>query len=444
MVDFDAQPTRPSGIASARSAPRGNLGAPLNSGQKSPFPDFVGQVIAGRYEVLEPLAQGGMGAIFRVRHATLGRQLALKVLRPNYARRSGIIRRFEQEAQVASQLQHPHIIDIIDFGHTTDGVAYLAMELLEGEDLLATVRREGPLPWARLAPMALQICDALQAAHAAGVIHRDLKPANCFRTPHSGNPDHIKLLDFGVAKLLYGDEENGPITSVGQVVGTPLYIPPEAVDGTSANPKFDVYALGVTIYQLLSGKRPYAGKVSLELLKARALADPMPIRRVAPQLGISAATETVVMRALARNPQERYASAAEFADAIRQSLTSQATQVGVSRHQVMGAQTPTPMATPVSRNMPTPSGNSGLRTWNPPSNSSGNISRISSSGGNTILESGDGRLTPLVTPVPEKSPTSKGHRRALIVGALIALACVSAVLLALALYIRMNAPPPPT
>ncbi|MGB1017228.1 MAG: serine/threonine-protein kinase, partial [Nannocystaceae bacterium] len=232
------------------------------------------------------------------------------------------------------------------------------------------------------------------------------------------------------------------------VVGTPLYIPPEAVDGASPNPKFDVYALGVTLYQLLSGKRPYPGKVSLELLKARALADPMPIRRVAPQLGITVAAEAVVMQALARDPEQRYASASEFADAIRQSLTSQETQVGVSRHQVMGgppsAQMPTVESTPLDRNMPTPSGTSGLRTWNPPSKSSGSISRVSSSAGNAILDSGDGRITPLGTPLPEKSPTATSHRRALIVGALIALACVSAVLLALALYSRMNAPPPPT
>lgn len=440
MVSFDAQPTRPSGVASARSHPRGNLGAPLQAGQKSPFPDLVGTVIADRYEVLEPLAQGGMGAIFRVRHATLGRQLALKVLRPIYARRTGIIRRFELEAQVASQLQHPHIIDIIDFGHTHDGIAYLAMELLEGEDLLATVRREGPLPWARLAPMALQICDALHAAHQAGVIHRDLKPANCYRTSHAGNPDHIKLLDFGVAKLLYGDEENGPITSAGQLVGTPLYIPPEAVDGTSPNPKFDVYALGVSLYQLLSGKRPYADKVSMELLRARALTDPMPIRQVAPHLRIPMPAQDVVMRALARDPNQRFPTAKAVYEAIEQSMASQATVIGVQSHKVLSTGRPriqTPLPTPVSDASSSARSSSSQRRWVSPASSSGHHRAELTSGSNPLLESSGNRIATVSPPTRDQSPTSQGHRRAIIIGALIALACVSAVLLALALYMRM-------
>ncbi len=444
MVEFDAQPTRPSGIPSSRSSsrgqvPQGNLGAPLAKGERSPFPELVGKTIARRYEVLEPLAQGGMGAIFRARHVNLGRQLALKVLRPLYAKRSGIIRRFELEAQVASQLNHPHIIDIIDFGHTHDGMAYLAMELLEGEDLLATVRREGPLPWQRLAPMALQICDALHAAHGAGVIHRDLKPANCYRIHHAGNPDHIKLLDFGVAKLLYGDEENGPITSVGQVVGTPLYIPPEAVDGERPNPKFDVYALGVTLYQLLSGKRPYADKVSLELLRARALSDPMPLRDVAPHLRIPAAAETVVMRALARNPVDRFATAAEVAESVSQSLHSQETVVGVRSHQVLGAErarSPTPLPTPASSGV-SPASSSARGRWVSPSTVSGSTSQVAPHGYNPILESSGNRISTISPPTPDPVPESHGHRRALIIGALSALACVALILLGLVLYTRV-------
>ncbi|MCA9714188.1 MAG: protein kinase [Myxococcales bacterium] len=283
--------------------------------------NLVGQVIAERYRVLEPLTRGGMGAIYRAEHVTIGRPLALKVLRPKFSKNSKVMLRFLQEARVTSQIRQENIIDIIDFGQTPDGLAYLAMELLEGEDLLQTLKRDGPLPWARLGPMVLQICAALNAAHELGVIHRDMKPANCFRIQHAGNPDFIKVLDFGVAKLLYGDANDKPITTAGTVVGTPMYLPPEVVNGASPTPQFDVYALGITMYQLLTGRRPFRGKVSLDLLKAAAFNDPIPPSQVRKDIRVAPDVEAVILQAIHRDPKHRYRSAQALAAAVMETLS---------------------------------------------------------------------------------------------------------------------------
>ncbi|MCA9694702.1 MAG: serine/threonine-protein kinase [Nannocystaceae bacterium] len=277
---------------------------------------LIGRVFADRYRIIEPISRGGMGAIFRAEHVTIGRPLALKVLRPKFSKDSDVMLRFLQEARVTSQIRQENVVDIIDFGHTPDGLAYLAMELLEGEDLRATLHRDGPLPWPRLAPMVLQICAALEAAHGMGVIHRDMKPANCFRIHHAGNPDFIKVLDFGVAKLLYGIDSERPITTAGQVIGTPLYLPPEVAMGASPTPQFDIYALGVTMYQLLTGERPYKGKVSLNMLRDSALSDPTLPREVNPDVEIAPEVEAIVVKAMHRDPKQRYRSARELAAAV--------------------------------------------------------------------------------------------------------------------------------
>ncbi len=342
----------------------GAWGAPTRAsrGSDEGTLNLVGQVIAERYRVLAPLSRGGMGAIYRAEHVTIGRPLALKVLRPKFSKNSKVMRRFLQEAQVTSQIRQENIIDIIDFGETPDGLAYLAMELLEGEDLLQTLKRDGPLPWARLGPMVLQICAALDAAHELGVIHRDMKPANCFRIQHAGNPDFIKVLDFGVAKLLYGDGQDKPITTAGTVVGTPLYLPPEVVSGATPTPQFDVYALGITMYQLLTGRRPFRGKVSLELLKTAAFNDPIPPSQVSRHVRVAPEVEGVILQAIQRDPAKRYHSAQALATAVMATLSQQ---------DAPGAwATPYTRAAAATRRPPPPAASAASGAWTQPSNPS--------------------------------------------------------------------------
>ncbi|MEZ4453797.1 MAG: serine/threonine-protein kinase [Nannocystaceae bacterium] len=167
-----------------------------------PPPNLVGTILAERYQLLKCIAEGGMGMVYLAEHITIGRRLAVKVLSADLGNSPEVVQRFLGEARAASMIQHEHIVDIIDFGYTAQGQAFLAMEYLEGEDLATTLDREKRLPWHRLRRMVLQMCRALHAAHEKGVIHRDMKPDNCFRIKRGGNADFIKLLDFGIAKVM--------------------------------------------------------------------------------------------------------------------------------------------------------------------------------------------------------------------------------------------------
>ncbi len=259
------------------------------------------------------LGRGGMGSVYLLVD-TLGRRRALKLLRRELVASQEHVERFTREAAAARHCAHPNVIEVIDTGFLADGRAYILMEYLTGEDLAATLRREIRLPWARVRHIALQICDALAVAHDRGIVHRDLKPGNCFRITRADDPDFIKVLDFGVAKLL--DRSYETLTRPGELVGTPRYMAPEQIEGRPIDFRADVYALGAMLYHMLTGQTAAIGSSNLEIIYSVMMRPPEPFAVVAPDLVLPGGVWPVVARAMARDPAQRFASMQAFAAAL--------------------------------------------------------------------------------------------------------------------------------
>jgi eukaryotic-like serine/threonine-protein kinase len=271
----------------------------------------VGQVISGKYKLLRLLGDGGMGSVFEAEHLTLGTHVAIKVLHGELARRPGIAERFLQEARVSAQIKSPHVVQVVDVDRTPDGVAYLVMELLQGEPLSSVVKRERRLPVATAFEYAAQILMALEAAHALGVIHRDLKPDNVFVTFLGGKPV-LKLIDFGIAKLKTaqaGQTKN--LTVAGMLMGTPEYMAPEqAYSADKVDVRADLYAVGVMLYEMLSGEPPASANDPRVLILKIERGEVTPLVQAAP--GIRPEIAGFVHRAMAPRPELRFANATEM------------------------------------------------------------------------------------------------------------------------------------
>ena len=268
------------------------------------YDDLVGKVVQNRYEVVRRLGAGGMGVVFLARHIHLDKHFALKIISPRFLDDPQIGQRFLLEARAASKIDHPNVVNITDFGPPEEGPAFFAMEYLEGEDLARLLAREGPLPWQRALPIASQIARALAAAHARGVIHRDIKPQNCLRVTRDDNPDFIKVLDFGLAKVLTATGK-----SAWTVGGSPGYIAPEIYRGGRTDHRVDIFALGALLHTLLLGRLPAQTPADVEL-PAHApvlhLADlPAPLREL-------------LARCLADDPDHRPADAETLLAALDQ------------------------------------------------------------------------------------------------------------------------------
>ena len=277
----------------------------------------VGTKLAGRYKICERIGVGGMSQVYRAEHTTITRQLAIKVLSGEFTRRPDVVVRFLQEARAASQVAHENVVEVTDFGETEDGRPFIVMEYLEGESLAATLLAEGPFSWGRTRGILLQILAALEAAHSRRVIHRDMKPGNCFRIRRHGTDDFIKVLDFGIAKVLREDGTGISLTAQGTVMGTPDYMSPEQCRGTKVDPRADLYALGVMAYEMLSGRLPFAAKHPVDVMHMHVFEEAPPIPEIAPDAEVPSAAMKVVKRAMAKEPDERFASAAAFAEAVR-------------------------------------------------------------------------------------------------------------------------------
>ncbi|MEO0326185.1 MAG: serine/threonine-protein kinase, partial [Myxococcota bacterium] len=258
---------------------------------------LLGTVVDGRYRVEAVIGEGGMGVVYGVTHVTLGKRFALKVLRRDYARDETVVERFVREAQAATSIGHESIVDIHDFGRLPDASTYFVMELLEGETLTARIRR-GPLEPEEMLRTTRQIASALSAAHASGIVHRDLKPDNVHLVPRGNDPPTVKVLDFGIAKV---GGAHGKLTRTGTVFGTPYYMSPEQAAGQSVDGRTDVYALGVLVYEMLTGQVPFDGDTFMGILSKQMFEAP-------PSLvasGIDPGLAEAVSRALAKRPEER-------------------------------------------------------------------------------------------------------------------------------------------
>ncbi|MCB9554534.1 MAG: serine/threonine protein kinase [Deltaproteobacteria bacterium] len=284
---------------------------------------WLGQTLAGRYTLLRPLGRGGMATVYLARHELLKKHVAVKLLRDDIAVSEASFSRFRREAMAAASIGDPHIVDITDCDFTEDGRVFIVMEWLQGADLRVTLRASGPMPPGRAVAIARQVLRGLIAAHAQGIIHRDLKAENVFLSQRDGG-DFVKLLDFGISKMTHppdgesGSDDEPPLyTSTGVVIGTPQYIAPEQAHGDrDVDERADIYALGVMLYEMLTGELPFTGKSALDVVMKHVQEQPVPPRRRKPELGIPVQLERIVLRAMQKERADRYPSAAEMLRAL--------------------------------------------------------------------------------------------------------------------------------
>lgn len=290
---------------------------PLRPGASPPESDpsrLIGAEVAGRYRVERLLAGGSMGHVYEAVQRPFGRSVALKILSVDRQRIDPRFhKRFRREASVASQLSHPNIVTIYDFGTTEGGDVYMAMEFLPGRPLSRVLQEAGTLPARRALNVAIQVGRALRRAHRVGVVHRDLKPANIIVMPDEDDLDFVKVLDFGLVKMfsdtegVWGDTfSEEQLTTAGAMLGTPGYMAPEQAIGETVDTRADTYALGVVLFHMLTGRLPFRAKTVREIVSQQVTQSTPQITQVAPDLAVGPSVEPILNRCLARSPHDRY------------------------------------------------------------------------------------------------------------------------------------------
>lgn len=306
--------------------------SPSSSAPKDPR---IGEIINDKYRIDRKLGEGGMGAVYQGEHTLIGRQVAIKLLRPEIAQEEQLLTRFQREARAATSIGHDHIVDVTDMGKLDDGSAYMVLEYLDGRELGDDMAQER-LPIERLVHIVVQVCDALAAAHDLGIIHRDLKPANIFLINKAGDPDFVKVLDFGVAKARGEEGQNETLTQTGIALGTPAYMAPEQAQNVKAiDHRADIYSLGVIMYEALSGCRPFSGESFVQLMVSVVCDEPPSLKTMRPDLPDE--LTSLIDRLLSKNPDDRVADCRELAALL-------APFAGLEPASVRAALTPTPKA----------------------------------------------------------------------------------------------------
>jgi serine/threonine protein kinase len=269
---------------------------------------MIGTQFAGKYKIIKKLGEGGMGSVYQAVQNPIDRMVAIKVLLGKLAQDEVAVKRFEQEARAVSKMQHPNTVTIFDYGTTDDDRLYIVMEFLRGKTLSDALRASaGGIEERRTIHIIRQVCASLGDAHAAGIIHRDLKPDNIFLTEMGGSKDWVKVLDFGVAKM--ADAEGAStLTQTGMIFGTPKYMSPEQAEGKPIDFRADIYAIGVVMYELLTGRPPFLADTPVALLLKHIAEQPRPFRVLRPDIAVSPEIEAIVMKSLAKAPDDRYSS----------------------------------------------------------------------------------------------------------------------------------------
>ncbi|MCG8421769.1 MAG: protein kinase [Proteobacteria bacterium] len=288
-----------------------------------PRDTLAGRVLDGRYRLDARIGRGGMGSVYRGRHLMMDRDVAIKVLRPDVAEDPTAVRRFAREAKSTFRFDHPNCVRVTDFGVADQELLFLVMEYLDGRTLHDEVDIDGPIAGHRAVHIARQICEALECAHQLGFIHRDLKPENIMLVSRGGDRDFVKVLDFGLAKLMSGPAgmytnaiSVSPLTAKGTVFGTPEYMSPEQASDAELTPATDIYSLGVVLYQMLTGEVPFSGDNFMRVLARHIQEPPISPADCRPDLAISAELSTLVVQCMAKQPDARPVSARVLAQRL--------------------------------------------------------------------------------------------------------------------------------
>jgi len=283
---------------------------------------YIGKEIAGQFRILQRIGSGGMGAVYKAEQPDMNRFVAIKILHPKYVSRPDLVSRFRREARAMSHLSHPNTARVYMYGQLEDGACYIVMEYLEGKNLAQVTRAEGMLQAGRAVNIMVQVCGALEEAHRQGMVHRDLKPENIFLTSQGGIADFPKVLDFGLAKVTQREMRPGSLilTQEGMVFGTPEFMSPEQARGQQLDARSDIYSLGCILYEMVTGKLPFDATQPMDYLALQIRGTPIPLGQRIANLVLPHGLEAVVMKTIAKEPDKRYPSAADFAHALKECL----------------------------------------------------------------------------------------------------------------------------
>jgi len=283
---------------------------------EQPAPDpLAGQEVGGRYRLIRRIGKGGMGVVYEAEHLGLDKRVAIKFLLDRFADDLEVVERFHREARTASRIGQENIIDVTDVGHGADGRPYIVMELLAGGDLATVLSASGPMPAPRAVHVIRQVLRGLGAAHGKGIVHRDMKPENVHLIERGGDPDFVKIMDFGISKVIAASDSKVRLTATGAVIGTPIYMAPEqALAQTELDQRVDLYAVGVMLYELLAGRPPFLSTSYLGLVTQHINTAPPNLAQFRPDL--PRPLIAAVHRALEKDPAKRFQSAVEFTRAL--------------------------------------------------------------------------------------------------------------------------------
>lgn len=300
---------------------------PFNPAGKSVDP-FLGQVLNSRFKIESKIGEGGFGAVYRGTQLATGRKVALKLLHPEMTKDKNLVARFRREGLVLCNLKDAHTITTYDFDSTADGTLYIAMELLEGKSLHQVFQAQAPLDWRRVFKIISEMCSSLAEAHAQGIVHRDLKPENVYLEPRGANLEFVKILDFGIAKVMRGeaiDPASPQLTATGQTLGTLEYMSPEQLMGKSLDGRSDVYALGVVAYEMITKRLPFPdAKGPAGLITAQLRQTPQPPSKANPSVVCPPIADKIILKCLEKDRNNRYADVTALATAVQEALQSAA------------------------------------------------------------------------------------------------------------------------
>jgi len=287
-----------------------------------PLENLIGRTLNHRFVVGEKVGEGGFGAVFRGKQIATGREVALKILHPHNVSDETIVARFRREAEACSKLRDPHTVTTYDFDETPDGILYLAMELLRGQSLHQVQKAEGPLGYERVLKILDQVAASLSEAHRNGIVHRDMKPENVFIESRDGE-DHVKVLDFGIAKVVSDERQVPALTAVGQTLGTLEFMSPEQLRGQKLDGRSDLYALGMMSYEMLTGILPFASaKSPIDIINFHMRSEPPPPSKLSDKVTIPAPVDAIILKMVAKDKDKRFADANALREEIARTQRS--------------------------------------------------------------------------------------------------------------------------